>query len=330
MTLSDLLNSDVSTLSRLARDALDWWLQELRSLLPTGSRGRSGPVIVIDADNAIRAEGAVPPRATVAIADDAFLERRISMPAMSANDIRQVVGLDSERYFPMPAGSIMVDAAIASRGAGDATMQVDLAALPLARAQLIAEAVAQAGIVPMQLVVARDGGGVDPRFDFAPLFRAEGLIAARDNRAARWWAVVAFLFVANVAVLIWRDQARVDQVQAMVDAQRPSVDAARRISARLRQGERLAANAGLRRRTHDVLGDLAAIGSALPADAWVQRYVWDARSLRLTGYVAARSDLVPALRRVPGVASVKSSDGETVAETGASQPFDVTLTYERR
>jgi hypothetical protein len=42
MTLSELLNSDMTTLARMARGGFDWWLRELEDLL-LRPRPRSGP-----------------------------------------------------------------------------------------------------------------------------------------------------------------------------------------------------------------------------------------------------------------------------------------------
>ena len=326
MTLSELLNSDISTLSRQGRDVLEWWLTELRGIIPAGFGDRGVPVVVVNVDDGLGDGAAAPAHATIAIAQETFLERQVEMPQMSASDLRQMVALDSERYFPMPNGSALLDAVIVERD-GASMMTVDLAALPVARARSVADTLRNAGTIAYRIVIARNDGANDLRFDFAPAFRSAGLLPPRENRAALWWVVVGFLFAVSVAMLIWRDQARVDQVQAMVDAQQPSVDAARRIANQMRQGDRLAVGAIERRHSHDVLGDLAATTSTLPSDAWVQRYVWDARSLRLTGYAAPGSDLVPVLRRMRGVASVKSTDGETVAESNIGRPFDVTLTF---
>ena len=67
-------------------------------------------------------------------------------------------------------------------------------------------------------------------------------------------------------------------------------------------------------------------GGALPEKAWVQRFEWDGRTLRMTGYAAPGINVVSVLKATGLFGSVRASRSEAVAETESGRPFDVVLT----
>ena len=335
MMVRDLLNSDMATLGQEMRRAIGWWWEELRAMLPDRcyklGHG-SEPVLKFDStgleplDAEVRKSG----RATIVVPRGAVLLRQIAVPQLSRRDLEQMMLLNSERYLPLPAGSALIATSVHAGASGNTEKLADLAAMPTVYAQQLVEAIAAAGVQPIAVRVGDSTGRPDSRFDFLPALRAGSLLGPRSTAARNWWVLVGALALLNTACMVWRDRAEVDRLQALVDAQRPSVAIAQRIRATSRAADETIRRSMARRASHDALGTLALVSAAIPDGAWVQRYDWDGVSLRLTGYRTQRADAAAALRRVPGFMSVKSVQTETQAETVAGQPYDLSVEIGRR
>jgi hypothetical protein len=332
MMLNQLLNADMATIGRAIRAGLRWWVDELRTLLPAGIGAAREPALLVDPVGRLAPLGGraawddkMPTRAQIVVPASTALLRAIELPAMSRRDLVAMITLDIERYLPLPAGSALIDAAIVGQAKPGGMIDVEIAALPNTVASEAIERFRTAGILPTQLRLAADGVP-DARFDFLPAARAGGLVEPTHGAAAIWWALVGFLFVLNFAILVWRDEANVERMQTMVDAQSPAVQIARRVTRDMHQTDLIAHRAVDRRASHDVLGDLAVVSRAVPDGAWIQHYAWDGTLLRLSGYRAPDSDVAAALRREPRFASVKSAQTEALAEIGSGEPFDLTIT----
>ena len=149
---------------------------------------------------------------------------------------------------------------------------------------------------------------------------------ACDSPRARtiWWTIVAAFALLNLFALILRDSADNERLQALVDAQRPAVSVAQKMTTRMRTVGSVAQRVAARRAQREPLGALAATTIALPDGAWVQRYAWDGATVRLTGYRARDADVAAALRRSSWLANVKSAQTDAMGETATGQPFDLT------
>jgi Tfp pilus assembly protein PilN len=337
--LNELLSTDMATLAREGRAAVSWWVEEMQAMIPATVRrmgARVGPVIAYDRDGQLalvrdgaRAEAPMPGTlsqpATIVVPADQILQRSITMPAMGRADLARMIALDSERFLPLPEGSALIASAIARRDETEGKMDAELAALPMPNARALAEAMTASAIVPERIRIARSDLSPDMRFDFLPAMRDAGLVATNRNARAQWWLLVGFLFLLNLGTLIWRDSAAVGELQSLVDAQRPAVEIAQRISSRMQRSDALVRRAVDRRTNRDAMAILAAASAAVPDGAWVQRYVWEGDQLRLTGYKARDVDVAAALRRTPRFASVKSAQTDTLAEIAAGQPFDLAI-----
>lgn len=314
-----ILDADMTTLAGWLRDGLRWWLDELRALVPASLRegGRSrARVLPWDGGALIGAA----PGASVAIALDPALclVRTIERPAMGERDLERMIALDADRILPLPAETVVVASRVAARTG--ATARVAVAALPRERAEALVSAVALAQVLPVDVHLDTDDGPIA----FLPALRRAGLMVRGRGAARGWWAAVAFLFLLNAALLIWRDVARNERLAAVVEGQRPAVAAARRITARVRSGQRIAHASLIRRQANDPLWVMGQVATALPPGVWLQRYGWTAESLRLAGYRPRGADVVRSLRAAPGFIEVRNTNADTVAEVPAGQPFDVT------
>lgn len=315
-----ILDADMATVGGWLREGWRWWIDELRELMPRTLLAAGGPRAAPARFDGERLIGGLPDQ-PVEIALDAglVLVREIERPAMGARDLYRMLAFDAERIMPLPAETMVVAAHVDARTG--ATMRVAVGALPIARAETLAAAVAAAGVRPVRVTVERPQGAID----FLPALRRAGFLARDRSSARAWWSAVAFLFAVNVALIVWRDVARTDRLEETVAAQRPAVGISRAIAGRVRSGQRVALVSLARRRANDPLGLIARVGIALPPGAWVQRWNWAGDTLKIAGYRPRGANVLAALRAIPGFAEVRNTSADTVAEIPAGQPFDVTV-----
>jgi hypothetical protein len=118
----------------------------------------------------------------------------------------------------------------------------------------------------------------------------------------------------------------VERLQTLVDAQAPALGVVRRIEDRVLGNARLVRALNARREAQQPLRLLATVGGVLPDKAWIQRFEWDGKSARLTGYAAPGVNVVSALKASGLFASVRASRAEAVAALETGRPFDLVLT----
>lgn len=318
MTGRGILDADMTTLAAWLRDGWRWWRDELAALVPPRWRalGRTNAAVA-RFDGAELTGVARGDAAAVAVAPELCLVRLVDRPAMGERDVARMLAFEGERILPMPAETMIAAARIVARDAG--TMRLAVAGLPRARAEVLAQLIAARALRPVRVFVDHPAGEIE----LLPALREAGLLAPRGGAARGWWAAVAFLFLLNVGVLIWRDAARTARLQDLVAAQAPAVGVSRAMTARVRAGQRLALASIRRRAAYDPLGTLARVSAALPAGAWAQRYGWTGDTVKLAGYRPRDANIVAALRRVPGFVEVRNTNTDSVAEVPAGQPFDI-------
>lgn len=337
MTLSDILNADMATLARWLRAGWDWWLAELRGLVPARLSDRlgAGDQIVARPQPGGRfevlARGVVlPPErrkgvsATLAVAPRDCLIRELRLPALARADLERLVTLDADRLMPFPPGEAVVAVEPGAREA-DGRQRVTIAALPRPLAAALLDAAAAARIEVRRFGVAGAGG---VRFDFLPALRQGRHSGLRP--AQRWWAMVGLLFALNLAVLVVRDVRATRALEELVAANGERAATARQLRARVMAEDARRQAQVAQRRATDPLPLLAALTRALPDGAWVQRLGWDGAQLRLAGFKRAEVDVVAAMRRVPGLGQVRSSGADIAARQEQGEPFDVTATVPGR
>jgi len=324
VNLSELLSSDMTTLARAARGGFDWWVSELEELLPASLIKGRNLVAWHRYENGAVVAASKPAVDTVVIPRELCLVRTLTLPRMPEADLRALIALDADRIMPVQADSIVLGTRTLGPGAMPETLAVHVGALPIAQARAIAEAITEAGLTPAH-VGPLDAAGERLDFDLAPALRQAGLLPQRPAVARFWWAAVAVLVLANLGTAVLRDQQQVDRLQALVDTQAPALTAVRRID------DRLLGNAGQvntlnqRREAHQPLRLMAKVGGALPPKAWVQRFEWDGKQLRLSGYAAPGVNVVSVLKASGLFAGVRASRSEAVAETETGRPFDLVL-----
>jgi len=323
MTLSELLNADMATLSEQGKRGLAWWRSELIAMLPerfrTGPTQRAlAPVACVTATGVTKSGPAL-----VMLPPGIGLVRSIELPRAPMPDLRRIVALDLDRLTPWNDVATIFDLVDGGPAANPARQRVTLAAVPRADAQTAIAVATAAGVRPLGLTLAKADGEADRRFDLLPAL-APGTGSDPAASAQRlWWGIVAGLGLLLVAALVWRD---VEDVAALADAvaiegaaARTAIQLAGRVEAEDSRRRALVA----RRTAHDPIALLDALSRSLPAGAWVQRLSDDGSTINLSGYARAGTDPVAALRSSPLLGRVTAGDAGAAPVAAGVQPFEI-------
>jgi hypothetical protein len=318
MSGKGILDADMTTVAGWLRDGWRWWVDELAALVPDRWRALGRGRAEVARFDGTHLTGAAPGKAVaVAVASELCLVRVVERPALSERDVARMLAFEADRILPMPAETMVAAGRIVAREG--ATMRLAVAGLPRARADALAGLIVQQRARPVRVFVDHPAGAIE----LLPALRDAGYLGVRHGAARGWWAAVAFLFVLNVGLLIWRDAARNQRLQEVVDAQAPAVAVSRAMTGRVRTGQRVALVTARRRAAYDPLGVLARVSGGVPGGTWAQRYGWTGDTLKLAGYRRRDANVVAALRALPGFVEVRNTNTDSVAEVPAGQPFDV-------
>jgi general secretion pathway protein L len=337
VNLKDILNTDLGTAGRWAREGLAWWLEELSGLVPAGWRPRSArPSLVAQPggegtfrlmQDGIPLDPMVSPslqrRVDLVLPSNAALVRELELPLLSPKDTRHMIALDIERLSPMRAEAIFFDTEVVVRDEVRRRQSLLLGVIDRTAAIAALDQARAAGLEPAAMGVA-SRSGEQRHFDFMPALRHAAGVRAPGGRLPMWWAVVAGLVAVNIAALVLRDVADVSAMRQSVESQKPAVDAALRIRKRV-EDENARRIALLRRRAAaEPLRIINAATLALPAGSWTQRFETNGKTARLVGYKPPAIDLVAAVRASPVFANPRSQTMDVSAPgANGAQPFDI-------
>lgn len=334
MSGTRILDADMQTVRGWIVEGWGWWIDQLQAMVPEtwrrGSARRLATASYHPARGVIDAAQGPGAALAVVLPDDLALVRTIALPALSRREIAALVELDAERLLPL-ARADMVLATRIDGAAGDdksGRVAVQLAALPRAAAERLADALAALDRAPDRVVC---GGADDPAHavDLLPALRRAGLAGRADRAAAPLWLVVGFLFALNVALLVWRDVAARDALQQAVDQQQAGVNVARGITGRMAREDKVIAAAVEARRAREPLALLARIDAALPPGTWLQRFTWGTATIQLAGFHPPKTDVAGALRKA-GLQVARYGDTANAGTTPLGEPFEITLRTGKR
>ncbi len=330
-----ILDADMQTVGQWIAEAVRWWLDQLRTLVPQRlQEWQNARKILADyqpdtGEFLTRRDPAAPyPQrlgpVTIILPADLCLTRTIERPVMSPRDLDSMIQLDGTRIMPMAADDMILATRIVSRAQANGRMQIEVAAMPRRAAEALGTALARLDQPCLGILASTPEPMGAPPIDFLPSLQKAGLARDLSRSALPLWIAVAVLFAGNVGLLVWRDRATVAVLEDRVAQQQPAVSAVRRINAQIAAADRFAAATVEARKTGEPLAILARIAATLPQGAWVQRYTWQGDALRISGYRPQQADIAGGLRRA-GLSVQRYSDASSAAQNPLGQPFEVTL-----
>ncbi len=334
MSMQDILNADMETLSEWIKSGFSWWLGELSAIMPKFWHNRFSSRTALTAESlgggqyrftklgneiafSSKADGRRTP-VTLVIPDSQVLQRTLDMPLLSAKDINRLIALDIDRLTPFSAESIYHNAYQVARDSDNGRQKIQLGVIVKTVADSAVELAAAHGLDVKCLTTA------GTRLDFIPPMRAsEGKDDEHKSRLI-WWSSVAALLLINLAVLIFRDMHDINQLQTTIDGQSATANVGRQLRQRIEQDHAQREAVIARRAGQEPLKILSAVSQTLPDEAWVQRLTWNGQTIRLAGYKRSNIDMIAALSRSTMLKNVRPSTSDVVLKNNAGQPFDIT------
>lgn len=339
-----LLDADMQTLRSWAVDGWRWWIDELTSMVPRRWRERTARRLALylwdPAGGGLKPMRAGPGARTdsgapmaVVLPRECTLIRVIDTPMVGARDLANLVELNADRIMPLARDEVLLGIRVlgssSDGNAANPRQSVEVAALPRARAELLASTLAKMPRAPAFVMVGAPELGQPAPIDLLPAMRRAGLAGVGDRSAPPLWLAAGFLFALNIGMLAWRDAATLDNLSAVVEQQKPAVKVAHAIITRMRRENAIAIAAGNARRTREPLAILARINSALPAGTWLQRFTWTDDTVKIAGFHPPKTDVADTLRKA-GLVVVRYGDTSNEATTQLGEPFEITLRMGRR
>jgi general secretion pathway protein L len=330
MTFRDLLGNDLGPWAAGLHQSFQWWTDELARMAPPSWRrrprpheavaeiGSHGPTVRLWRGSRFqeRLEGRSRPLAVyLAAPREQVLTRTLVLPPLPAADLRRLAAQELDRLTPFRPEEVCFDVERLEPGdrpAGEVLLGVirltDLDAA-VARAERF-------GLTPLGVGVLQ-GGRL--RFDFLRAVRG----ARANRRLIGLWSAVAVLAAINVAVAMWKDMDDVAALRRAVDLQRPTVELATKLRARVEKetADRRALLA--RRDWNEPMRIEDAATRAFPAPQWIERMEWNGRTVRLAGFRDPNFNVLSAIATQPVLGAPRTLSNGAPGGAGAKVSFDV-------
>ena len=312
-----------------------WWTDEVSRLAPerfTMLRGAArAPMVFLEGDDVVLVEpriagegrvtiaaldeprrraalrtlleraGETRARARVALALDDALVRRVSMPAATEENLRQVLAFEMDRLTPFKAEEVYFDYRVIARDAATGQVQVQLA---LARREIVdarVEALRSLGASVQGVALRDDAGGAQAPFDLLPSEQRGERESSRERMAQRGLlAAVALLLAAALLLPIVQKRQTVIALNPLLTKARQEAEATDTIA---RELERQVGdyNFLLARKygNYPALAFIEEISRLLPDNTWVQQFdlktVGKGREVQVSGETTSSSKLIEIL-----------------------------------
>lgn len=265
-------------------------------------------------------------RARVALGHDDVLVRRVTMPAATEENLRQVLAFEMDRLTPFRADEVYFDYRVISRdaAAGQLLVQLAIARREIVEARVAALRALGASVQGVGLREDAGGAGYAP-LDLLPSEQRGERESSRERLLQRALAIaVVLLAAAALLVPIVKKRETVVALHPVVEKARQEAEATDAIAREL--DKQVADYNFLLSRKHGAYPALAFIEEVtrlLPDTTWVQQMdlktVGKTRELQLTGETSSSSKLIEILE---GSALLRNATPRGT-ETRGSQPNTV-------
>jgi general secretion pathway protein L len=326
------------TQAALAR-AVDWWLAELRSLLPAKIRRlmvsqnrlvflaeETGLRLLLEADGTTHDLDGVRTRSDLSAAlsrakpgahrapseivlrlpAGQALTGSVKLPAAAGENLREVVGFEMDRFTPFAAGEVYYDCRSLDRSDQGQSLLVALTALPRTVVDPLLERLAEIGVRPDTVDVAESPEAGAPPLNLLPPERRSQPPRLHRCAVGALSCLLLTLLVVLVALPLHEKTEIAEALTAKVATARQEAQKAKAIEADL--------NALLRERAllidpkitrpsmTEMLDEAARL---LPDDSWLFRFRWNGEEIELSGYSADATQLIDLFESAPAFDRVR-------------------------
>lgn len=242
-------------------------------------------------------------RARLCLEHDEALVRRISMPAATEENLRQVLAFEMDRLTPFRAEDVYYDYRVVSRNGAGAQLGVQLA---VARRDVVDARVAtlrNLGVNVQGVAVRDDAGHAGAPLDLLPSEQRGERESARERLVQRVLLVAVLALVALVLGLpVWQKRETAIALNPQIDRARRDAEATDAISKALeKQVKDYNFLLAKKHSTYPVLAYLEEVTRILPDNTWVQQMdvktVGKAREVQISGETQSSSRLIEILEQ---------------------------------
>jgi general secretion pathway protein L len=330
------------TVASLAARFFGWWFGELRACIPpvlrrlVAGRRRRLYLLLRDDVTDLYEESAGKPRVLASLEQDApdaaarvllqrlqdkgpwaeilaiipaerALRRRLQLPLVVAENLRESIGFDIDRLTPFRAEEVVYHARIAGIDRQRGQVVCELTVVPRATVDAALKRASLLGIRPDRVAVEPEEAGTASPAETAaaPIY----LPVALGGRVDRWlpWRLPAalaglVLLLAAAGLYLYFD--RSDAVLAAYAAEtakyRKAADAAAKLREQVQTLARTRAAAATQREALPLMVDvLAELTARLPDDTWLTDLRLSDAHMQLSGYASSAATLVPVIENSP-------------------------------
>lgn len=347
------------------KQALDWWLEGLRLLVPAKLRSRIWETpnrlrvraerdglhfVWLYSETGAKSEGPfmrhgdVRARAQaqawmseypvgdaeveVALPRELVLIKALRLPLAAERDLRDILALDMDRHTPFNAEQIYFDCQITARDARAGSLECMQAVVRRDDLDAILDELHELDLVPARVSV-QESGSAD--FDLLPASRR--LVSTRDDlRQTRLWAGVAF---AAFLIMLYgpplRFEGILDSWKTRVDRVRTQATEAHDVIAKrdtLLARSRFVEDARVNR--IPMIDLLDSLSSTLSDDTWLSNLSVRDKEVQLTGESSSATALIPLLEHSPLLEKVEFRSPVTHNAATGKDRFQISAVLTRK
>jgi general secretion pathway protein L len=240
-------------------------------------------------------------RTRVALAHDDVLVRRVTMPAATEENLRQVLAFEMDRLTPFKADEVYFDYRVISRDAAAGQVLVQLAAARREVVNARVEALRSLGASVQGVGLRDDSSGSRAPLDLLPSEQRGERESSRERMIQRGLlAAVILLLAAALLLPIVQKRLTVIALNPMLTKARQQAEATDGIA---RELERQVGDYNFllarKHRTYPALAFIEEITRLLPDNTWVQQFelktVGKGREVQISGETTSSSKLIEIL-----------------------------------
>jgi general secretion pathway protein L len=339
------------------RAFLDWWLDELRSMVPPAlsqalglsaeavvircepdeivvTRGERGISIVRDALTPERLGQAIEavwtgapadfPPVRLAIGRALTLERTLSVPKAAAADLGGLLSFEIERHTPYRAAEVVFAWAVRDDGeSAAAALRVDVLVLPRETAGTLLASVRETGLEPEAIEIASPDGATlafpAETFDLKP--------KPVDRRVLGWATAAATLALLVVATPFLHQQISLSHLRGLSTASRAQLDA----SVGAATGQQAAAQAivDAKLKALPATRIVDTLSQVLPDGTWLRHVAIADGEILIEGSTERSAPLVDLLEKAPFIDGVRYTAPVTREPNSNLERFGFSFTWSR-
>lgn len=270
-------------------------------------------------------------RYMLCLAQDQVLQRTLSLPSAVAENLRQTLSFELDRYTPFKPDQAYFDFRIRGHGAEQKKILVDLLVAPR---PLVDQAVARAAALELDVA-----GAVlaDDALRYGSECRNLLPVSARKSRGSGGWLVwrvglgllAVLLTVALLAIPIWQKRNAAISLLAPMAEAKTAAEATDVLRDRLKS---LVDEHNLlpdkKWSGHSALRAIDELGKRLPDDTFVIQFDFDGTAIQVQGESASSASLVETLEASPLFKDVGFKAQLTKIQGTASDRFHIAATLE--